>query len=63
VQHAKDHSSNKSKANLDFFIAENEFGTMNPEIVSEYTINSHFFGLKLIPYSLHFRKHVLNFFK
>jgi hypothetical protein len=34
--------------------------TIKPRMVLENTMNAHLFGFKLIPNSLHFRKHFLN---
>jgi hypothetical protein len=37
--------------------------TIKPNIILENTINAHLFGFKLMPYSLHFWKHTLSFYK
>ncbi len=39
------------------------FEIIKPNIVLENTINAHFFGFKMMPYSLHFSKHSLTFWK
>jgi hypothetical protein len=46
------------------FLRSNVFPSleiMNPKIVPEHTINAHLVRIKLIPNSLHFRKHFLSF--
>ncbi len=35
--------------------------SMKPRMVLENTMNAHLFGFRLIPNSLHFKKHFLNF--
>jgi hypothetical protein len=37
--------------------------TIKPNIIPENTINAHLSRFKLMPYSLHFKKHNLNFYK
>jgi hypothetical protein len=37
--------------------------TIKPKIIPKNTINAHFSGFKLMPYSFHFWKHNLNFYK
>jgi hypothetical protein len=36
---------------------------IKPKIILENTMNAHLSGFKLMPYSLHFLKHSLSFYK